>query len=303
MKPVLLQFRLGDFHLAVPSYGTAVMLGFALATWLAIRQADRLSRDPRAPVIPRSDLLDLAFYILVFGLLGSRLLFVLLNAGDFTRLCLGSGNPRPFSRAASDCLAPLKVWDGGLVFYGGLLAAAAVTARFVRRRGWRFGVVGDLFAPAWPSATQSAGWAVSGPAAASERLAPPPGPPASLSRPAALPTATWSPSLICPRPPPPRNPCTPPSSTKPPPCSASSSCSPSGAAASVSMVSSSWSISFPTASCAPPSRCSAATSPGVSSSASRPPPSPALSPSPPPSPSPCPPPRRWASDWPCWPRS
>jgi phosphatidylglycerol:prolipoprotein diacylglycerol transferase len=151
MKPVLLQLRLGDLHLAVPSYGAAVMLGFALGTWLAIRQAARLSRQPTAegstPVIARSDLLDLAFYLLVFGLLGSRLLYVLLDAGDFARLCLGSGAPRPFARAASDCLAPLKVWDGGLVFYGGLLAAAAVTARFVRRRGWRFGVVGDLFAP------------------------------------------------------------------------------------------------------------------------------------------------------------
>ena len=48
---------------------------------------------------------------------------------------------------ASDCLAVFKLWDGGLVFYGGALAAAAVAVRFVRRRGWRFGVVGDLFAP------------------------------------------------------------------------------------------------------------------------------------------------------------
>jgi phosphatidylglycerol:prolipoprotein diacylglycerol transferase len=141
----------------VPSYGTAVMLGFALATWLAIRQAARLADpagagqggapDSGALAITRTDLLDLAFYLLVFGVVGSRLLFVLLNAGDFARLCAGSGDPRPFARAASDCLAPLKIWDGGLVFYGGLLAAAAVTARFVRRRRWSFGVVGDLFAP------------------------------------------------------------------------------------------------------------------------------------------------------------
>ena len=48
-----------------------------------------------------------------------------------------------------DCPAPLRLWDGGLVFYGGALAAAAGGLRAsCRRRGWRFAVVGDMFAPA-----------------------------------------------------------------------------------------------------------------------------------------------------------
>ena len=33
--------RLGELTVALPSYGTAVMLGFLLATWVAVRQADR----------------------------------------------------------------------------------------------------------------------------------------------------------------------------------------------------------------------------------------------------------------------
>ena len=130
MKPVLLELRLGDAAVALPSYGAAVMLGFALATWLAVRRAGQVG-------LPRSEVVDLAFWLLVAGVAGSRLLFVLLNAGDFARLC-----------ASGDCLASLKLWDGGLVFFGGGLAAALVAARFVRRRRWSFAVVADLLAPA-----------------------------------------------------------------------------------------------------------------------------------------------------------
>jgi phosphatidylglycerol---prolipoprotein diacylglyceryl transferase len=137
MKPALWQLRLGELTVALPSYGTAVMLGFLLATWVAVRQADRTG-PAVLPGFARSDLVDLAFYVLLAGVAGSRVLFVLLEAGHFARLCVDRG----------DCLAPLRIWDGGLVFYGGVLAAALVTARFVRRRRWSFAVMGDILAPA-----------------------------------------------------------------------------------------------------------------------------------------------------------
>jgi phosphatidylglycerol---prolipoprotein diacylglyceryl transferase len=141
MKPTLLALRLGDTVLAVPSYGVAVTLGVAVAIVLAARQAPRLDLD-------RGQILDLSFWLLLAGLGGSRLLFVLLNAGDLARLCIdGGGGARGPARVLADCAAPLRLWDGGLVFYGGGLAAAAVAWRFARRRGWRFAVVGDAYAP------------------------------------------------------------------------------------------------------------------------------------------------------------
>ena len=145
MKPALLELRFGDTAIALPGYGLAVMLGFALATWLVVRQAERTGaaalpwRPGPLPPFAGSDLVDLAFWILVVGVAGSRLLFVALNAGHFARLC---------AAGARGCLAPLRIWDGGLVFYGGVIAAALVTARFVRRRRWSFAVVGDILAPA-----------------------------------------------------------------------------------------------------------------------------------------------------------
>ena len=78
---------------------------------------------------------------------GSRLLFVLLNAGDFARLCAGGAARSRDGRCCATARRRCKLWDGGLVFYGGALAAAAVAWRFARRRDWRFAVVGDMFAP------------------------------------------------------------------------------------------------------------------------------------------------------------
>ena len=48
----------------------------------------------------------------------------------------------------SDCARILAIWQGGLVFYGGVAGAALVGWRFARREGWSFAAFGDLFAPA-----------------------------------------------------------------------------------------------------------------------------------------------------------
>lgn len=143
MKPTFLALRLGDIDLHVPSYGLAVAVGIAVAILLAARQAPRYRVD-------QGQVLDLSFWLLVAGLGGSRLAYVLLNAPDFARLCAsgGVGNlDRPAMAVFKDCAAPLRVWDGGLVFYGGALAAAAVAWWYGRRRGWSFAVLGDMYAP------------------------------------------------------------------------------------------------------------------------------------------------------------
>lgn len=132
MTPVLLPH--------VSGYGFAVAMGFVTGVWLAVRRGRRAGLDGGA-------LLDLSFWILLAGVGGSRALFVLLNAERYARLCLGS-NTRPLGRVLADCAAPLRLWDGGLVFYGGALCAAAVVAVFCHRRRWSFPRLADVFAPA-----------------------------------------------------------------------------------------------------------------------------------------------------------
>jgi phosphatidylglycerol:prolipoprotein diacylglycerol transferase len=143
VKPILLAFELGGTTISLPSYGVAVSLAIVAVVTLVARRAPRMG-------LSREAILDLSFLLLLAGLGGSRLLYVLLNAGDFAALCAGSGGAgdRPGGTVLRDCLAPLRLWDGGLVFYGGALTAAAVAWRFGRKRGWRFAVLGDLFGPA-----------------------------------------------------------------------------------------------------------------------------------------------------------
>src|SRR6185312_15437238 len=87
--------------------------------------------------------LDLAFWLVVAGLCGSRLTYGVVNARNFFHACVDGGGPW-----WRDCTSLLHFWEGGLVFYGGVAAAGGAAFVFARRQGWSFGDVGDLAAPA-----------------------------------------------------------------------------------------------------------------------------------------------------------
>lgn len=136
MHPVLFSFPLGRREVAVHSYGVLIALGLALGIAVAHREGRRRGLDG-------GRVLDLAFWLTVSGLCGSRLAYGLVNARDFFHACVDGGGPW-----WHDCTRVLQVWEGGLVFYGGVAVAAPVAYFFAKREGWSFGDVGDLFAPA-----------------------------------------------------------------------------------------------------------------------------------------------------------
>ena len=140
MKPTLFALHFGSRALPIHAYGLLVALGAIAGVLLAVRQGRRMGFD-----VP--SVLDLAFWALVAGIVGSRLLYVMVHVGGYADLCFHSPVPRPALRVLADCAAPLAVWQGGLVFYGGAIAAAIVVLRFARRRGWSLGKVADLLAP------------------------------------------------------------------------------------------------------------------------------------------------------------
>ncbi len=140
MRPNLYTLHLGGHGLDIHAYGLLVAMGAIAGVLFALRQGRRMGFDTAA-------VLDLAFWALVAGIVGSRVLYVIVHAGDYARLCAGTGASRPALRALADCTAPLYIWQGGLVFYGGALAAAGVVLRFARRRSWPVGNVADLLAP------------------------------------------------------------------------------------------------------------------------------------------------------------
>lgn len=140
MRPNLFTLHLGSHGLDIHAYGFLVAMGAIVGVLFALRQGRRLGFDAAA-------VLDLSFWALVAGIVGSRVLYVLVHVSGYARLCAGTGTARPALRALADCAAPLFIWQGGLVFYGGALAAAGVVLLFAHRRSWPLGNVADLLAP------------------------------------------------------------------------------------------------------------------------------------------------------------
>lgn len=120
MYPVLV--RIGP--LTIHTYGFLIATGFLVALWLAARQA-------KAVGIRRDDIIDLGFYILLAAIVGSRIFFVLTNWSYY------ENNP----------LDIVKIWKGGLVFYGGLLFTIPTAIWYVRRKRLDFWRTFDVFAP------------------------------------------------------------------------------------------------------------------------------------------------------------
>ncbi|MCJ7662782.1 MAG: prolipoprotein diacylglyceryl transferase [Desulfobacterales bacterium] len=120
MHPVL--FHIG--RLTIYSYGFLIAVGIMVGLFLARRQAAQEGID-------QDKIVDITFYILLAALIGARLLFVLINFGEY------ADNP----------LAIFKIWEGGLVFYGGLLPAAAIGIWYIKRLGLPLWQVTDIFAP------------------------------------------------------------------------------------------------------------------------------------------------------------
>jgi phosphatidylglycerol:prolipoprotein diacylglycerol transferase len=110
--------------LTIHTYGVFVAMGFIAALMVTVRLAG--SYGLAAPQV-----MDMGFVSIVWGIIGSRLLFVLLN----------------FSYYRSHPLDAFKVWQGGLVFSGGLVVAALALLWHSRRHRLSFWSVGDLWAP------------------------------------------------------------------------------------------------------------------------------------------------------------
>lgn len=113
MHPFL--FRTNLFGLlqqpwSLHTYGLFIAVGFLLGMSLARRQAEREGQDGEAIV-------DLTFYLLLAGLLGARVVFILTQLPSFL------AHPAEI----------LMFWRGGLVWYGGFLGAIV----YLLAHSWR----------------------------------------------------------------------------------------------------------------------------------------------------------------------
>lgn len=120
MHPTLLKLGV----ITVYSYGVMVAIGFALSTVLIYYRANKFGIDKEKSV-------DLVVLILISGILGARLLYVLLN----------------FSFYRANPLEAIMLYKGGLVWYGGFICALAITVLYTRLNKMKLWLILDLIAP------------------------------------------------------------------------------------------------------------------------------------------------------------
>jgi phosphatidylglycerol:prolipoprotein diacylglycerol transferase len=125
MYPVIYKIPIFD-GLAINSYGVMVALGFVFGIIWVTRESRRLGQDPARA-------LDLVFYLLIAGIAGSRIFYIVISDWD---------------RFVKNPLTAFQIWRGGLVFYGGFIACLIVGAWYIRRHRMPLLTTLDIFAPA-----------------------------------------------------------------------------------------------------------------------------------------------------------
>ncbi len=109
--------------LVLHTYGVCIAVGFVFAIWIATIEARRTLLDP-------ARMLDLAFWVLIAGMVGSRIVFMMVEWESYYNRCF---EPSLEGLSAPDCMALLRFWEGGLVFYGGLIGAGLVGIYYLRK--------------------------------------------------------------------------------------------------------------------------------------------------------------------------
>lgn len=120
MHPTLWKFNGLELH----SYGLLLAIAFLLGIQIFVSRA-------RARGVPEEPMQTLSLWLLVLAIVGARALFVVTHWADY----------------APDPLAVLRLWEGGLILYGGYFFAIAGGILYVRSRGLRVWRVADAAAP------------------------------------------------------------------------------------------------------------------------------------------------------------
>jgi phosphatidylglycerol---prolipoprotein diacylglyceryl transferase len=117
-------FHIGSF--ALPTYGLLVAIGVFVGLMVASKLSERQGLDPE-------NAWNLGIFAILAALLGAKVLYIINDWGYYTR------HPK-------DILS-LSTLQAGGVFYGGLIAAIAVSVWYIRRNRMPVLRTCDAFAP------------------------------------------------------------------------------------------------------------------------------------------------------------
>lgn len=120
MHPIL--FRIGSVE--IRSYGFFVALAVVVAFYL-------LHKEARRKNFYADKMLDMELIIVVFGIIGARLLHVLVNLDFYTK----------------EVFSIFLLWGGGLAIYGGIISAVVAGWVFAIKKGMPFWETADFIIP------------------------------------------------------------------------------------------------------------------------------------------------------------
>jgi phosphatidylglycerol:prolipoprotein diacylglycerol transferase len=124
MHPVLFKF----FGLEIHTYGFFIALGFLISINIAIYLGKKENID-------KEIVFDFAFYILIFSLIGARIFYVIINYKYYMH--------HPVNI--------LKIWEGGLVYYGGFIFAVLSVIFYKKKyKHVKLLQIGDIFLSVLP---------------------------------------------------------------------------------------------------------------------------------------------------------
>ena len=127
--------------LVLHTYAFMILVGLVLGTFTAMKMAPRKN-------FKSMDIARLCLWMVLFGFIGARAAHVIVELPTYWDSCF---DPAAVGLSQPSCLRWLNVSEGGLTFYGGVIAGIFVLIAFYRKHrkdNPDMLCVGDLLAPA-----------------------------------------------------------------------------------------------------------------------------------------------------------
>jgi len=120
MDPVMFSL----FGIEVKWYSFLILMGIIIGAFLVLKEAKKFN-------ISRDTVFDIAFYAIIFGIIGARLYYVLFNMSYYRY----------------NLLEIFAIWNGGLAIHGGLIAAFITIYICAKKKHLNFMQLLDIAVP------------------------------------------------------------------------------------------------------------------------------------------------------------
>lgn len=112
----------GSFH--IYWYSVLIALGIIIGLYLLIKEAKKQN-------ISQDTIIDIAFYTIIWGIIGARIYYVIFNIKPYL------SNP----------LSILYIWEGGLAIYGGIIGGFITLIYQTKKKNIKLSKLTDMIVP------------------------------------------------------------------------------------------------------------------------------------------------------------